>query len=70
MNDKHPADDCPHCEDGWTCEKHPGFPWPHPDENDQRGLCAGPGMPCLEGHGFPPGEIEAIRDGRLHADER
>ena len=30
---------CSQCKQGWTCEKHPGTPWPH-DE------CAGPGMPC------------------------
>lgn len=30
---------CPNCLGGWTCEKHPGVPWPHGD-------CAGPGTPC------------------------
>ena len=33
---------CDGCDEGWTCEAHPGTPWPHDD-------CAGPGMPCLEG---------------------
>lgn len=36
MND---TNDCAQCLQGWTCEKHPGTPWPHND-------CAGPGMPC------------------------
>lgn len=40
---------CPNCNDGWTCEAHPGFPWPHPMEEDPEGECAGPGMPCANG---------------------
>lgn len=40
---------CVQCHEGWTCEKHPGFPWPHPDEDDPEGECAGPGEPCPSG---------------------
>lgn len=40
---------CRECCEGWTCEAHPRFPWPHPTEDDPTGQCAGPGMPCLNG---------------------
>jgi hypothetical protein len=31
---------CPGCRgERWTCEQHPGEPWPH-------AFCAGPGEPC------------------------
>ena len=41
--------ECPECLEGWTCEKHPGFKWPHLDENESDGQCPGPGMPCRNG---------------------
>ena len=37
---------CPNCYEGWTCEAHPGMPWPHPEEANPETECAGPGMPC------------------------
>lgn len=40
---------CPQCDDGWTCEAHPGFKWPHLDETEKDGNCPGPGMPCRNG---------------------
>lgn len=40
---------CGLCDEGWICEVHPHLYWPHPDENDPEGECAGPGMPCPNG---------------------
>lgn len=34
----------PQCE-AWICEQHPELNWPHPDEAESDGECAGPGMP-------------------------
>ncbi len=50
---------CPSCLSGWTCESHPGTPWPHPEEQNPELECIGPGMPCANGclkidsHGVP-----------------
>lgn len=57
---------CQQCDDGWTCEAHSGFPWPHPTEDDPSGECAGPGMPCLNGCNAlaTASEMSASRHGR------
>ena len=35
---------CYSCREGWICEAHPDFGWPHIDGTGND--CPGPGMPC------------------------
>lgn len=35
---------CYSCREGWVCEKHPDFGWPHIDKTGND--CPGPGQPC------------------------
>lgn len=32
------------CSEGWVCEQHPDWPWPHARASGAR--CGGSGMPC------------------------
>lgn len=48
----------PKCDEGWICEAHPEFPWPHGD-------CPGPGMLCHCEAAFPKHDLEECVK-RLH----
>ena len=47
-----------YCDEGWVCERHPYFAWPHDD-------CSGPGMPC----GFRRDEASALGSAHVERTE-
>ena len=54
----------PKCDDGWICEAHPEFPWPHRVTGAVED-CPGPGMLCHCEAAFPKHDLEECVK-RLH----
>ena len=49
------------CNEGWRCEEHPDWGWPHDD-------CPGPGVPCAVCNSESPPRLPADWESKANTD--